>query len=48
MSVEAIHQNALHFRCIDTDYDGTYYEGDFASDLFRAIDTRGCHSCVGV
>jgi hypothetical protein len=48
MSTGAITIEDLHYRCIDTDYGGTYSNGDFASGIFRAIGTQGCHSCVGV
>ena len=48
MSVGPLHSDALQYRCIDTDYGGTYHKGDSTCDLFRAIGTRGCHSCDGV
>lgn len=50
-----IHPNALHYRCIDPDYGGTYThcrrrvsDRRFAAETLPAIGTYGCSSCVGV
>ena len=50
-----IHPGALHYRCIDTDYGGTYThrprrdsDSDFATETLPAIGTYKCSSCVGV
>jgi hypothetical protein len=55
MSTAPIHPDALHYRCIDADYGGTYTrryrqpsERAFATDTLPAIGTYGCSSCVGV
>lgn len=50
-----IHPDALHYRCIDTDYGGTYThrpsrdsDTEFATETLTAIGTYKCSSCVGV
>ena len=55
MSTAPIHPDALHYRCIDTDYGGTYThrrrrnsDKNFTADTLPAIGTYGCSSCVGV
>jgi len=55
MTTWPIHPDALHYRCIDTDYGGTYThlrgrdsDRRFAIDTLPAIGTYGCSSCVGV
>ena len=55
MATGPIHPNALHYRCIDTDYGGTYThhrrrvsDRRFAAETLPSIGTYGCSSCVGV
>jgi hypothetical protein len=55
MSAAPTHPDALHYRCIDTDYGGTYThrrgqdsDKNFTADTLPAIGTYGCSSCVGV
>lgn len=55
MSTGPIQPDALHYRCIDADYGGTYThhrrrasDRTFAADTLPAIGTYGCSSCVGV
>ena len=55
MTTGPIHPNALHYRCIDTDYGGAYThhrrrvsDRRFAAETLPAIGTYGCSSCVGV
>jgi hypothetical protein len=49
------HPNALHYRCIETDYGGTYThrpwessDPKFNPETLPAIGTFGCGSCVAV
>lgn len=55
MSIGPIHSDALHYRCIDADYGGTYThrrrrasDRRLSADTLPAIGTYGCSSCVGV
>lgn len=55
MSTGPINSDALHYRCIDADYGGTYTHSrrqasdrSFTADTLPAIGTYGCSSCVGV
>jgi hypothetical protein len=52
---EMAHPNALHYRCIETDYGGTYThrpwqssDQNFDPETLPAIGTFGCGSCVAV
>lgn len=55
MRTGPIRPDALHYRCIDTDYGGTYthrsrrdLDKSFAAEILPTIGTYKCSSCVGV
>jgi hypothetical protein len=55
IETEMAHPNALHYRCIETDYGGTYTHSpwqssdqNFNPETLPAIGTFGCGSCVAV
>jgi hypothetical protein len=55
IETEMAYPNALHYRCIETDYGGTYThrpwqssDQNFNPETLPAIGTFGCGSCVAV